>query len=239
MKWGTQENYKVRFDMWGECVISSVLSCSKNLKQRTSVTAYISALFGKQRKYSLKAWEWAYPKEACGSILALLFICPTPPPHLTPTPLSLSYVNWVSQEGCFSWGSHSGSWTFLCSIFVCFFLSLFFSHHYFGLLFPILTTWHFLLKRWEAQFLEVGVSRSLWLLPAVSCYSKASESLYWCPSKGEWYFPWLDVVLCILFEWTLYVVAYWPGQRQNGLDNWWYDNIWYDIIYHIIYDNHI
>ena len=55
MKWGTQENYKVRFDMWGECVISSVLSCSKNLKQRTSVIAYISVLFGKQIKYSLKA----------------------------------------------------------------------------------------------------------------------------------------------------------------------------------------
>ena len=39
-----------------------------------------------------------------------------------------------------TWGSHSGSRTFLCSIYVGFFLSLSFSHHYFGLLFPFLTT---------------------------------------------------------------------------------------------------
>ena len=33
-------------------------------------------------------------------------------------PLSLLYVIWASQEGClFSWGSHSGPRTFLCSIF--------------------------------------------------------------------------------------------------------------------------
>ena len=49
-EWGTQGNYKVRFDMSGEYVISSVLSCNKNLKHRTSVKAYSSALFGKQRQ---------------------------------------------------------------------------------------------------------------------------------------------------------------------------------------------
>ena len=55
-------------------------------------------------------------------------------------PLSLSYVSWARQEGCvfhlrFSlWSSD------LSSIFRVFFLSLSFSHHYFGLLFPILIT---------------------------------------------------------------------------------------------------
>ena len=54
-------------------------------------------------------------------------------------PLTLPYVNWASQEGCvlplrFSLQSSD----LLCSIFTGFFLSLSFSHHYFGLIFPTL-----------------------------------------------------------------------------------------------------
>ena len=37
------------------------------------------------------------------------------------SPLSLPYVNCVSQEGfCFTQGPHSGPWTFRCSIFLGF-----------------------------------------------------------------------------------------------------------------------
>ena len=41
---------------------------------------------------------------------------------------------------CFTWGSNSSLQTYLCSIFMDFFLSLSFSHHHYGLFFPILTT---------------------------------------------------------------------------------------------------
>ena len=41
------------------------------------------------------------------------------------------------------------------------------------------------------------------------------ESLYQCPSKGEWYFPWLGVVLYILVELALYFIACWHGKRQK------------------------
>ena len=51
-------------------------------------------------------------RETHGPILAPLLIC------FFLLPLSLPYVIWASQEGClFSWGSHSGPRTFLCSIF--------------------------------------------------------------------------------------------------------------------------
>ena len=38
--------------------------------------------------------------------------------------LGLSYVNWASQECCFTWGLYSGPRTFFCSIFVGFSLCL-------------------------------------------------------------------------------------------------------------------
>ena len=49
-------------------------------------------------------------KPSSGSILAPLFIC------FFLHPLSLPCVNWASQEGCFTWESHSSPWTFFCSI---------------------------------------------------------------------------------------------------------------------------
>ena len=116
-----------------ECVISSVLSChNKNLKWRTSVTAYF--YLANKGKDILKAWGWANQKEACCSTLASLFM-------FFLLPLSLPYVNWASQEGyLFHLRFSLSPQTFPCSIFAGFLLSLSFSHHYFGFLFPILST---------------------------------------------------------------------------------------------------
>ena len=109
----------------GECVIYSVLSCcSKNLKRWTD-QCYSSVLFRKQRKIhpwdmracQPKRWEEKRkPQPNFGSSFYMFFLLP----------LSLPYVNWASQEGCFvfcfflTWDSHSGPLTFLCSILVGF-----------------------------------------------------------------------------------------------------------------------
>ena len=85
---------------------------------------YSSVLFGKQRKIHPTGMRWADPKQERGSILAPLYM-------FFLLPLSLPYVNWAIQEGClFHLRFH----------FYEIFLSLSFSHHHFGLLFPILTT---------------------------------------------------------------------------------------------------
>ena len=54
-------------------------------------------------------------------------------------PLSLPSVNWASQEGCF-FSPEVLTPVLHLFYFHGIFLSLSFSHHYFGLLFPILTT---------------------------------------------------------------------------------------------------
>ena len=95
---------------------------------------YSSVLFGKQGKHILWQWGQANPKEARGSILTPFFICFSPPPE----PALCKLL--ARKAVCFTWGSHSSSWNFLCSFFVGFFLSLSFSHYCFGLLFPILAT---------------------------------------------------------------------------------------------------
>ena len=118
----------------GECVVSSVLShCSKNLKWQTSVT--VQFYLASKRKYIFKTWGWANPKESLGSILAPLFQCFFSSPWVCPIQIGLAM-----RAVCFTWGSHSGPWTFLCCIFMGFFLYLSFSYLYFRLLFPILTT---------------------------------------------------------------------------------------------------
>ena len=123
----------------GECVISSVLSHhSKNLKWWVG-RCYSSVLIGKQRKRDPRGVRVGRPKRCeekkspwltFGSSFCTFFLLP----------LSLPCVNWASQEGCFTWDSHSGPWTFLCSMFMGFSLSLSFSHCHYGLLFPGLTT---------------------------------------------------------------------------------------------------
>ena len=97
-------------------------------------------------KYILKAWGHAHPKdvkrrerqrererERDPGPLALPFICFF-------LPLGLPYVNWAS------WASYlrSSLWSldFPLFYFHGLFLSLSFSHHCSGLLFPILTTYH-------------------------------------------------------------------------------------------------
>ena len=130
----------------GEFVISSVLSHhSKHLKQQMDQCSS-SVLFRKQRRIhppDVKAGRLKrYEGKRCPS---------TPPPLLPPLnfgpsfymifspPPILSYVNWASQEGClFYLRSHSGPWTFLCSVFCGLFPSFSFSHRHSGLLFPIL-----------------------------------------------------------------------------------------------------
>ena len=114
----------------GECVISSVLSHhSKDLKGGTVLhLCYSSILFGKQRI----VYPWgvrAGQPQMRGSILAPLFI------RFCLLLLSLPYVNLATQEGCFTWGSHSGLQIFFCCIFPGFSLSLSFNHCHFGLLF--------------------------------------------------------------------------------------------------------
>ena len=71
-------------------------------------------------KYILEEWGQADPKDTkrretqrlnFGSSFYTFFLLP----------LSLSYVNWASQEACcFACSSHSDPWTFLPSIFLCF-----------------------------------------------------------------------------------------------------------------------
>ena len=117
----------------GKCVSSSVLSRhSKNLKWQTNVTAWLqfSFIWQAKEKYILKAWGQANPKEASGSILTPLFIC-----FLSSLWACFLYMGLARRAVCFTRGSHSGPWTFLCSIFMGFSLPLSFSHHYFGLFF--------------------------------------------------------------------------------------------------------
>ena len=75
---------------------------------------------------------------------------------------------------CSTWGPHSSPCTFLCSIFVGFSPSLSFSHHLSGLLFPILTTSHYFLKRWEAQFFGSRVNTASL---ATSCWAGMARGI--------------------------------------------------------------
>ena len=88
-------------------------------------------------------------------------------------PLSLPYVNWASQEACcFTWGSHSGPWTFLCSIFVGF--SLFW-------LLAILDSFSYsncLTGSWN-QFLKISSSLKT---SSTRCPGAQSASLHLNPS---------------------------------------------------------
>ena len=69
--------------------------------------------------------------------------CPrlTPSPHLSPPAWARSERTGLARRAvCFTWGPHSSPRTFLYSILWAFPFS--FSHHHFGLLFPVLTAWH-------------------------------------------------------------------------------------------------
>ena len=83
-------------DMWGECVISSILSCcSKDLKLQTSVKAWLKLSFIWQAKDSTPSRH--------NQSRFLLFI------HFVSFSLSLPYANWLAKKRvCFTWSSHSG-----------------------------------------------------------------------------------------------------------------------------------
>ena len=116
-------------------------------------------------KYILEARGHDDPKNAekgereTSGPLAPLFIC------FFLLPLGLPYVNWASQV-CYL---RSSLWSSDLPLlyFHGLFPSLSFSHRHSGLLFPILTTLHPRLKRWEAQLfgnrgIEISLATSCW-----------------------------------------------------------------------------
>ena len=128
---------EITSDRSRECVISMVLSLyNKNLKWRTSVIAWLQLSFIWQaKKIHPQDMKVSRPKRReglnLGSFYYTIFLFP----------LSLPYVNWASQKGClchlrFSLQSSDLSLFHFCRLLP----SLSFSHLYFGLLFPILTT---------------------------------------------------------------------------------------------------
>ena len=131
--WGCRESDTTVQLSGGVCNFLSSVSPQQKFETVDQCYSSVTAQFylASKGNHILKAWGWADPEEEGGSILAPLFKCfsPSPEPALRKLGLARGTV-------CFSWGSQ----TFLCSISVGFFLSFSFSHCYFGLLVPILTT---------------------------------------------------------------------------------------------------
>ena len=156
--------------MWGECVISSVLSHhNKNLKWRTSIKALrqtvsqfldrsvlqlcFTAQFYLENKgkYILKMWGHADPKDMEGRERESAWEREreTPSPWLLflfiylffSLPLGLPYVNWASQECCLFYLRSSLRSSDFVLFYCCgLFPSLSFSHCHSRLLFSVLTT---------------------------------------------------------------------------------------------------
>ena len=124
-------------DISGECVISSVLSHhSKDLKQWTSVTAWLQLSFiHKQRRVHPRGMRAGWPNRWGLSQFWLPLSV-----RFVSSPLSLPYTNFASQEGGVFVSPEVLTLVHGFSFVSFFFLSLSFSHHEFGLRFPILTT---------------------------------------------------------------------------------------------------
>ena len=103
---------------------------------------YSSVLFGKQGKYNLRhEGGWTQKKRPQSILLPSFYMFISSPPPPTPN-LSLPCANWAGQ-GAGMFVSPEVLTLVLGPSFVLFLqasLSLSFSHHHFGLLFPILTT---------------------------------------------------------------------------------------------------
>ena len=126
--------------MSGECVISSVLSrCRKDLKQLTSVTAWLQHSFIWQAKNNTPSRHEGgpTPKERPQSVLASSFY-----PFVSSPPLAcLMQIGLAKKEACLVHLKFSLlSMDFLLFHFRRLSFSLSFSHCHFGVLFPILTT---------------------------------------------------------------------------------------------------
>ena len=128
-------------EMFGECVISSLLSCcSKNLKQQTD-QCYSLVLLGKTKDSTPSRSEGGQTQKTKRREVPIflgflfLYIC------LLPTEPALPCVNWASQEGCLFY-LRSSLWSLDLPLFYFhgLFPSLYYSHHHIELLFPILTT---------------------------------------------------------------------------------------------------
>ena len=129
---------------------------------------YCSVLLGKTKDNTYSRSEGGPTQKTkrreAPILLSFLLLC------IYLLPWSLSYVNWASQEGCLFY-LRSSLWSLDIPLFYFpglfpSFPSLSFSHHHFGLLFPIITTYHPHFKRWKAQFFgKRGIGVSL----ATSC----------------------------------------------------------------------
>jgi len=126
--------------------------------------AYCSEFYSASKgKYTLEVWEQANPKGEASIHLGFLFL------YICLLPLSLPHGNWVSQGAIFfTWDPYSGPQIFFGSTFACFFLSLSFSHHHFGLLFPIFPILTNIPTSRDRRPISLGIETSsfLWLLPA-------------------------------------------------------------------------
>ena len=120
-------------------------------------------------RYILEAWGHDDPKDArrrereTSSPLAPLFI------YYFLLPLGLLYVNWASQL-CYLFSLRPSLWSSDLPLlyFRGLFPSLSFSHCHSGLIFPILTTLHPHIKRWEAQLFG---NRGIEIFLATSCWT--------------------------------------------------------------------
>ena len=127
--------FKVPDMSGGVCNFLGSVSPQQRLKWQTCVTARLQVSFIWQAKDSTSSRReggLTQKGERLNPGSSFCMFCLLP--------LSLPYVNWASQEGClFHLRFSLHLQIFFCSIFMGFFLSLSFSHHHFGLLFPNLT----------------------------------------------------------------------------------------------------
>ena len=86
--------------------------------------------------YTLEVWGQAHPRGGAPVVLASSFYA-----FVSPLPWACPIQIGLAEKGVcfFTWSSHSCPQISFCSIFAGFSLSLSFSHHHLGLLFPILT----------------------------------------------------------------------------------------------------
>ena len=112
----------------GECAVSTTAQIWRG--GPVLQLGYSSVLFGKQWKIHPWVMRWADPKKERGSILAPHFICFFFSPWAFPM-----WIGLAMRVVCFTWGSHSGSRIFFCSIFARFFFLSFFPFFFFFLRF--------------------------------------------------------------------------------------------------------